>query len=67
MDAPTLIGASGIGVTIAIAFVTMVYHLGRFAARIESLESWRAHMDATLDKLWTELRSIRTAVTRDPP
>lgn len=47
-----------IGVTAAIFLLGVTYQCGRLSARVESLESWRAHMDSTLDELHNGLRHI---------
>lgn len=61
MEAPA-VAYVGIGVTIAIFLLGVTYQCGRLSARVESLESWRARMDKTLDELHNGLRTIEELI-----
>lgn len=50
---------------IAVFVVGVVFQMGRFAARIEKLEEWRAEQRQDMDKLYEELRHIRALITGD--
>lgn len=61
-ETPTIIAAAGLGVTIAAGVLGVVYQMGRFAARLESLEAWRAQMLSEFNALHAGLRDIQALI-----
>lgn len=50
---------TGVVVAIAIFMAGVIYQLGRFAARLEAMEGWRAEHRVEMDRLYAALREIR--------
>lgn len=46
-------------VTVGLFMAGVVFQLGRFAARLEGLEAWRADVKGQFDKVFEMLREIR--------
>lgn len=61
-ETPTIIAAAGLGVTIAAGVLGVVYQMGRFAARLESLEAWRSQMLTEFNALHAGLRDIQAMI-----
>lgn len=62
MNAAVVVAAVGLGVTIAGGILGVVYQLGRFAARIESLEAWRSQMPAELNAIHQAIRDTQNMI-----
>lgn len=52
------------GLFFSVAMV--IYHSGRLAARVDSLEAWRSEMNRTLDQLHNGLRRIESLIKDEP-
>lgn len=49
-------------VTIALFALGVTFAAGRFAARLDALETWRLELRRDLDGIFTELRSLRALI-----
>lgn len=54
-----------IGAGLMVTFGSVMYFMGRLAARVEALEAWRAQMTATLDGIYSSLRHIEATSARE--
>ena len=53
-----IIGVVSVTLTAAMFMAGVVYQLGRFAARLESLEGWRGDVKRDFDLIYALLRDI---------
>lgn len=55
-----------IGLGLLGGIIGVVYQVGRLAARVESLEAWRAQLNQSIEAINLSIRHIELALTNRP-
>ena len=66
MPIETLLALLGGGATLMAFMLTLAYHLGRLASRVDTLELWRGEIRADIQSILAELRTLNRAVAEPP-